>query len=113
MAKTQKPRTKADAPDAKDIVNRVRVGTEMTYEQAAELLHDYGNAARKYTKYRTNPDFPALSEARRDYTKEERLLAMSEHYRGFKLGMEAVIAAMHGYDVRDRVIAEYDPKEKK
>ena len=46
-------------------------------------------------------------------TPREKALAHAEHYRGVKIGMEIVIAAMHGYEVRDRIIAEYDPKEKR
>lgn len=111
MAK-DKPRTKADAPDAKEIVNALRAGTPMTFDQAAGVMHDYRHATFKYTKHRTNPFYPVLGHGER-YTQQESLLATAEHYRGFMLGVEAAVAAIYGFEVRDRLIATYPTSREK
>ena len=102
----QQDRRKAEPPATKELVNSVRKGTDMTYDQTSHMLHDYRVATQDYNRRRAHPDYPTPGHGE-NYTRRERLLARAEYRRGFRDGMEAVIAAMHGYEVRDRVREAY------
>lgn len=106
MSKKKEASAHSLPPKDADIVNAVREGTTLTYEQAAGIMHDYRNATHKYRKWRDHADYPVPKHGQ-NYSRRERLLAVSEYHRGYRDGMEAVIAAMHGYDLRNRVVATY------